>query len=457
MFSSHDSQCAVEVNSRGVLMHKRYLWILILCSGFVLVFSSCSVSGVGTIPSGTPDTGNGTPAVIPSPSPTSQAMPTAPTGVFGTFYAYVFQNQLWAAVNGAKPAQATAFNYQGLPDVSWHQPVWSPDNRHLAFIMNARPAGQGGGGCPAPDYSANGALYIMNTTTMQSVRLVVTADKSDPLASSPLNGYWQYVFWEDATHVLAWYNGVIGKTGAGLYRYNLSDGVLTLALPLSSLGVSTLFSPQQNQPLLLSMRYSSGQLYYQVVTQPFTPQSHIVILRHSLLHPQLASERILDAGSEGWCATQQSSPNMRPGWDISPDGEQLVAQLLGADGTSSIQALDVKNAMTTQLFTGLPAPLLARDLVLSWGPDSQTVVAVQARLLSPDGPYSATLANPATMRQYALNAAGPVAWRSDSAAFALQSADIADVTASASIYVFITGETHGRLLLSNARDFVWGT
>ena len=438
-------------------MQRRMFRVVILCCVTMLVLTACGGSGIGTIPGGTPDTGNGTPAVIPSPSPTRQPVPTAPADVFGATYAYVSQNQLWVAVHGAKAVQATNFNYQGLSDISWHHPVWSPDDRSLAYIMNARPPGQGGGGCPAPDYGANGALYILNTGTMRSVPLLVSGDKSDPQASSSLNGYWQFVFWEDATHVLAWYNSVTGKTSAGLYRYNLTDGALTLALPLSSLGVSTLFNAQQNQPLLLSMRYSSGQLYYQVVIQPFTGKSQIVIYRHSLSRPELASERMLDMGSEGWCPAQQNSRYVWPGWDISPDGEQLVAQMPGANGTSSIQALDVKNAMTTQLFTGLTAPLLAGDLILSWGPDSQTVVASQAHLLVPSGPYSATLANPAMTQGYAPNAGGPVAWRADSAAFALQSTDMADVTDAANIYVFMTGETHGRLLLSNVRDFVWGT
>jgi len=62
----------------------------------------------------------------------------------------------------------------------------------------------------------------------------------------------------------------------------------------------------------------------------------------------------------------------------------------------------------------------------------------------------------AVMQQYAPNAAGLVAWRTDSAAFALQSSDMTDVTDAAKVYVFNTGEAHGQLLLTNVRDFVWG-
>ena len=93
----------------------------------------------------------------------------------------------------------------------------------------------------------------MNTGTLRLIQLVVPADSGDPLASSPHNGYWQYVFWEDATHLLAWYNGTIGKTSstAGLYRYDLTKNSLTQVVPLSSLGLATLFNAQKNAPLLL--------------------------------------------------------------------------------------------------------------------------------------------------------------------------------------------------------------
>src|SRR5207248_5874171 len=116
----------------------------------VSVLASCG-NGVGTIPSGTPDLGNGTPAVIATPSPTQQPVVTAAPNALGTTYAFVRQDQLWIALHGAQPVQATSIDVANLPDVSWHQPVWSQNDQFLAFIMNARPAGQGGGGCPAPD------------------------------------------------------------------------------------------------------------------------------------------------------------------------------------------------------------------------------------------------------------------------------------------------------------------
>src|SRR5205807_9146176 len=107
-----------------------------------VVLASCGSSGVGTIPGGTPSLGNGTPAVIPSPSLTRQVIPSASPAALGGTYAFVRTNQLWLALRGAKALRATSFDFANLPDVSWHQPVWSPGDGFLAFIMNARPAGQ---------------------------------------------------------------------------------------------------------------------------------------------------------------------------------------------------------------------------------------------------------------------------------------------------------------------------
>ena len=433
---------------------------VILLAG--VLFASCAASGVGTIPSGTPSLGNGTLAVIPSPGPTKQVIPAAsPSALSGT-YAFVRDNQLWVTSRGAKAAQATSFDYSAVPDVSWHQPVWSPGDGLLAFIMNARPAGQGGGGCPAPDYGANGALYVLNTHTMRLTQVMVPADKGDALASSPHNGYWQYVFWQDATHVLAWYNGVVGKTSntAGLYRYAVNTAALSQIVSLEQLGVSTLFNAVQNAPLLLSMRYSSGQLYYQVVAHPFEQRSQLTIYRRSVDQPSQASAQVLGMGSEAWCSSQSGSAFVYPGWDVSPDGQQLAAQVVqsgnGGSPTSNIETRNMLDNSPTGLLAQLPTAMLAHDLVLTWGPDSQSLVATGAYSYSQDGPYSATLANPAGMQAYAPGAAGVVAWKPDSSAFALQSTDRTDVTDAGQIYLFNTNSGQGQLLLTNTRNFVWG-
>lgn len=316
---------------------------------------------------------------------------------------------------------------------------------------------------PGPDYGANGALYVMNTATKQFSQVTFpSVIENVQMDGSPRNDYWQYVFWEDATHLLTWYNGVPGKTGSmtGLYRYDVNTQTLTEVIPLSALGVVTLFNPQKGMPLLLSLHYSNEQLFYQAVVHPFEQQSQMVIYRHSILQPTMQSRILLHMGTEPWCTIAQSSPFVKPGWDVSSNGEQLVAQMIVANGSDQgvgiIQSLNLNDGSTTGLFTQAPAQLLDHDLTLTWGPDSQTIVAIAAHMTEQSGPYSASLANPTAMQQYVPNVAGQAVWRPDSSAFTLQNAEIIDTTTIPDVYVFLTGDTHGRMLLTDARDFTWG-
>lgn len=257
------------------------------------VLSACGSPRIGTIPRGTPDIGNGTPAVIPTNTPA--AAPSAAASTAGKTYAFVRKDQLWVALNGSAPAQVTHFDYEQVPNVFWHRPSWSPDDHYLAFIMNASPAGLGGGGCPGPEFGADGALYLMDTTTKRVTAITLPAIKNNvPMSAVPQNDNWQYVFWEDATHMLAWYNGDAGKTNntAGLYRYDVTTQRLSSVLPLSVLGVTTLTNPQKGVPLLLSMRYSKGQLFYQVVVNPFEQKSQLVIYRHSVKEATAPSSKV---------------------------------------------------------------------------------------------------------------------------------------------------------------------
>jgi hypothetical protein len=216
--------------------------------------------------------------------------------------------------------------------------------------------------------------------------------------------------------------------------------------------------------LLLSMRYSNAQLFYQVIVHPFEQHSSFVIYRHSVASPAMRGTQVLETGSESWCTTQQRGPYMKPGWDVSADGEQLVAQVVMASNTtglSSIQVLDLKDSLTTPLFTQAPSQLFGHDLSLAWGPDSQTVVVTttyaqdQTGSVGTAGPYSATLANPVAIQHYAPALGGQVAWRPDSSAFALTPMTTGTTTTS-NVYLFNTGDVQGRLLLTNAQNFVWG-
>ncbi len=310
---------------------RRHVSLISGCFLFLLIFSSCGLVRVGTIPRGTPDTGNGTPAVLVTPTPDLSKVPQAPTSATGSTYAFVRQNQLWLAA-GSSPAQVTGFDFSKLPNVFWHRPLWSSDDHALAFIVNAQPTGVGGGGCGSPESGASGALYLLDTHTKQALTLSPSAGASTTtLQGQPPANQWQTIFWEDATHLLAWYNGTTGKTSAlaGLYRYSLSSHELKQVLPLSALGGVSLPSLSgADAPLLLSLRYSSGQLFYQVVVHPLEQQSQLVIYRHSVVHPEIPSSQVASQGHEPWCGATQVGAYSLPGWDVSPDGEQLVSQMI---------------------------------------------------------------------------------------------------------------------------------
>jgi hypothetical protein len=437
------------------------LLLFFVLPAMLILFASCGKPSVGTIPSGTPNVGNGTPAVI-SAAPQPSVL-NASSAVAGKNYAFVRESQLWVAINGAKPLQVTQFNYNQLPDVFWHLPQWSSNDHYLAFIMAARPIGQGGGGCPAPDYGANGGLYVFNTATHQLNTISIASQPSVATTSSPQQDFWQYMFWEDPTHLLAWYNGPVGKTSstAGLYRYDLTTGLLTQVLPLHTLGAATLFNAQPGQPLLLSMRYSNEQLYYQVVDHPFGQQSQFVIYRHSILQAGSQSSMLFQTGSEPWCTTQKDSAFITPGWDVSSDGEQLAAQVITASdttqGLSSVKIYNLQDNSITSLFAQASTTALSHDLDLTWGPDSQSVVAtVRNATNGQSALYSASLSNPTSMQQYEPGLAGQVTWRPDSVYFTLNNNNTGEETTASAIYVFTPDTMHGTLLLTNAQDFVWG-
>jgi hypothetical protein len=430
----------------------------------LLVLSSCGMVKVGTIPRGTPDTGDGTPSVVMTATPDLGKIPQAPASATGAYYAFVRQNQLWMARAGAAPEQATSFNFGQFPNVFWHRPLWSPNDKQLAFIVSMQATGAGGGGCGSAESGASGALYVLDTKTKQM--MVLSVDKGAQAVTvqtqPPVSAQWQTIFWEDTTHLLAWYNGDTGNTSAaGLYRYDLTTHELKQVLSLNGLGNVSLSSlPEANKPLLLSLRYSSGQLYYQVVVHPFEQQSQLVIFRHSVVHPEEPGSQVLSLGQEAWCGASVPGAYSIPGWDVSPDGEQLVAQTIVSgdpnQGIAAIQVLDLKNAEKSELFSQLSSDLLAHDLALTWAPDNQTVVAAEAHPIIQRGPFSATLANPAALQQYAPTLSGQLSWRADSGAFALQRSDLADDTTPPAVYLFLSGDSQGRLLLTDAQEFSWG-
>ena len=431
-----------------------FLGLACVCSGL----SSCTLFNGGR-----QDTGNGTPAVISSITPVL----TVPAVAHASTYAYVAGNQLWTALDGAAPKRITSFDDRATPDVYWHIPVWSSGDRYLAVIVSAQPASQGGGGCPGPQFGANGALYVLDTASMSLHKLTVSADGSDAQTSGAQSGYWQTFFWEDATHLLAWYNGAATAKGAtaGLYRYDLDSQTLTRVLPLASLGLTTLFDQQapKSTSYLLGLRYSQGYLYYQEVMQPYTANSKLLIQRISLARTGATPQSVLVQGLGGWCpsaASTNSSTYVEPGWDIASNGRLLVAQMVDQNG-SSVETLDLISGQSAQIFAQLPTSALSHDLTLAWSPSAQAVAASESHAFSQDGPFSTTLAQPESLWRYMPTGAGQIAWRPDGQAFSLQDLDLVtapttNVLPGPYMYQMDQSSQQGILLLSSASDFAWG-
>ncbi len=433
-----------------------FVYTLLLMS-LLLVFSSCgSLQKVGTIPRGTPDIGNGTPAVLSTATPVKNA----PANATGATYAFVRNHQLMLALHNKSVRQVTNFNYAGLPNISWQTPIWSQGDHFLAFIMGARKSGLGGGGCPGPDDTIGG-LYVLNVGTNQIVQIMLPRVLIDTQAiMQPHNDSWKYANWEDSTHLLAWYNGDGGNTSnvPGLYRYDIKTQAIALVIPLHMIGAQSDADVKQGMPFIFSVRFRSGQLFYEAITHPYEQQSQIAIYAHSVTRPEQKSRKLLDVGSEAWCSMRTDSPYVFPAWDVSPDGEQVVAQMM----LGSVQTVHMTDHSTTGLFQDVPVSVLGHDVQLAWAPDNQTVVLSQnASTQTEDGLYAASLANPVVTQRYTPTLPGEVTWRSDSTAFVLQSgvdarSEGGNSSLPQNVYIFAIGDTHGQLLLADACDFTWG-
>jgi hypothetical protein len=415
-----------------------------------LMLTSCSFSG------------NGSSVVKPTQTPISSPVSTS--------YAFVRQGQLWISLNGRNATQATNFDYSKLglnPNIFWRQPLWSPGDGFIAFIIRVIPSGIGGGGVcpPGLNYADSGALYILNTSTQQLTRVAFPLNGSSQEDANPLSGYWEHLFWEDATHLLAFGSLPQISNSGGLYRYDLTRKILREVIPESSLnpsGVGTLYPGT----LWFPLRYSSGQLYYQVIEADPQSSKYIkfVIYSHSTLHPELANTKVLDAGSEPIPDARPNTilcpPFTNPGWDISSDGKQLVAQMLSTDSfrhvSSSIRVLQLTNGSLITLFGQLSSHMLTGDVTLTWAPDNQAVLL--SSWSSRAGPYSATLLQPAQTQAYPPDTSGHVVWRPDSSAFALfqfQQYTLGPNNSS-QVYMFVPGKSNRQTLLANAQNFAWG-
>lgn len=381
----------------------------------------------------------------------------------GNSYAFVRSEQLWVALNRTKPVQVTHFDYSSVggahANVFWNQPLWFDSDRYVAFELKALLGGLGGGGCGyIGDDGRSGSLYVLNTTTMQITRITVPGEK-DLGVDHRYDGYWEYLFTEDTTHLLAWHRAE-GNAG-GLYRYDFKTRALSLALPASSVPAA-----DSNGEAFSPMRYSSGKLYYEVMNNVSGSLYDHVIYSHSVAHPDQPTVKVLDVGTQVFCDMEHGNTGLfrEPGWDISPDGQYMAVQKIvkskQGKETSAIQSISLKNGVVTPLFSQLATSVLSHDLVLSWAPDSQTLL-LQSPLQTPGQGtfYSITKSSIVYTYPYMTNFGyhvGHIFWKSNSTTFAFYAFQEYDTTAISSTYTFTIGKTQGQVLLSNATNFAWG-
>jgi len=99
----------------------------------------------------------------------------------------------------------------------------------LCSYRKGRKVELGSGGCPAPDISANRALYILDFTTDKFMKITVPADSGDAVAINPIMVTGSTNLGRH-THPLAWYNRMSISTYSDVYMFITGDSQKRLLL-----------------------------------------------------------------------------------------------------------------------------------------------------------------------------------------------------------------------------------
>lgn len=441
-------------------MTKRTFFIRCLAVLFVsLLFAACGFDTGSTGGSG--DSGNTPTTVSPTPSPSPSPTPS-PTPATSTDYAFVRNHQVWVSMRGAQPVQATHFDKILDPpgNVFYSRLLWFDNDHYLAFMLNVLNFGIGGNVCDVQlTYARERAIFILHTDTMQITSVRVAGDQ-DTYSGGGIGGDWEFLFVEDATHLLAWHSAVLmrGETSKpGLYRIDVTTNISSLVVPASDMPVTT-------RGALYTMRYNNGQLYYEVPAQSSQQSpTTFTIYRHSISQPDVSSVKVMDIGTEYFCIGGGGQPNIfytRPGWDISPDGKYLVAQTWSGSDlthlTGKIQLLNLQNNTVSSIFSQVPAAVLSSDVAVRWSPDSQTVLLAQQanpRYTESASLYSMHVTQPDSSTSYQTSASqkydlNDVSWNANSSSFAFYG--------STKVFSFTVDQPAGQEQLGDAGLFAWG-
>ena len=442
-------------------------WFVLLSSLLICgLLAACGTASNEKSPSVASNT---TPHISAQPTPTATPIVVG----LGKDYAFVRNNQVWIALNGAALVQATHFTQViTTTNVFWSQPLWFDNDHFLVFTLNVIDSGIGGAGCAYQiRYMRGHELFVLNTGTMQLTPLKAPGEHSS--APGAINGSWSAdsLFREDDTHLLAWDisgdyaspSNASTNTG-GLYRYDFTTQALARVISAASVPGA------DEAPLMHPMRYSHEQLFYETTTSVDNNGTFdYAIYSHSLTNPTQPSVKILEVGRASFCP-MNPTPGMstfdEPGWDVSPDDTYLVAQtFMGNDlvhQSSQVQLIKLPDGTSTPIFQQVAPQVFTQDVGLVWGPDSQSL------LLSSGNPASTSnqevfdtinITNPTALQSYTVSPSigyGYMAlWHASSTAFALMQ-NGPNRNDNGQVYLFKEGQPQGELLFANADNFAWG-
>ncbi|GHO75851.1 hypothetical protein KSD_36220 [Ktedonobacter sp. SOSP1-85] len=345
-----------------------YLWLIALT--LCLLCAACGTpSSTGTTP---PDTS----AVTPTPQSTvatATPQPTVATGALYNDYAFVKNHQIWLSLHGGTPKQATKFDQiQDPPGNSFYNNfLWFDHDMFLVFTLKVLNSGIGGAGCSMGiSYSRGSQLFILNTATLQITSPTLPGQQTTTKSGIPYAGPWNALVKADDTHLM----GAASLTNdtafaADIYTYDFTTS--SFALTISASSIPNLNFRTTREPMLVR----NGLLYYQTFVN-----GQYAIYSHSLTNPGAAATKIADEGNETYCPMGQLPAGYgyfeTPGWDISPDGTQLIEQSIvdanaNSPKTSIIQRVNLANSTATTISQDLPANALIMDTRIQWAPDGQ--------------------------------------------------------------------------------------
>ncbi|HLY32324.1 MAG TPA: hypothetical protein VKQ36_14945, partial [Ktedonobacterales bacterium] len=175
--------------------------LLALSLALVAFLSGCSPAG-GSSDGRSPSASTPTTVTVGS-LPTTPAI--AANGPDLT-YAFVYNNQVWAHVQGKEaPLQLTHFAQPSGATIRWGPLVWSQSGKYLAFALVVNQT-------PRAITSSSGALYYLDTSSC------LTSDVTCQVYQTPGVG-------SIYGHTYSWYRNdmLIYGSGAGLTLYDVAD------------------------------------------------------------------------------------------------------------------------------------------------------------------------------------------------------------------------------------------